>query len=122
MKTVQGAEHTSSTMIDSQEVKHISQSLPIENKYILQLTNGTKKEFNSVDTWAVEYDKVLRTIFEYDQMDHADRRTKMKELENLNEEFIDDILPDYLRQTIKEQRIKFNKVLSVEGREQDNEQ
>ena len=56
MKTVQGAEHTSSTMIDSQEVKHISQSLPIENKYILQLTNGTKKEFDSVDTWAVEYD------------------------------------------------------------------
>ena len=120
MKTVQRAEPTSSTMIDSQEVKHISQSLPIENKYILQLTNGTKKEFDSVDTWAVEYDKVLRTIFEYDQMDHADRRTKMKELENLNEEFIDDILPDYLRQTIKEQRIKFNKVLSVEGREQDD--
>ena len=53
-------------------------------------------------------------------MDHAERRTKMKELENLNEEFIDDVLPDYLRQTIKEQRIKFNKILSVEGREQDN--
>ena len=87
----------------------------------MQLTNGKNKELNSVDTWAVEYDKVLRTIFEYDQMDHADRRTKMKELENLNEEFIDDILPDYLRQTIKEQRIKFNKVLSVEGREQENE-
>tara|TARA_R100000654_G_scaffold17488_2_gene36585 strand:- start:271 stop:1188 length:918 start_codon:yes stop_codon:yes gene_type:complete len=120
MKTVQRAEPTSSTMIDSQDVKHISQSLPIENKYILQLTNGTNKEFDSADTWAVEYDKVLSTIFEYDQMDHADRRTKMKELENLNEEFIDDILPDYLRQTIKEQRIKFNKVLSVEGREQDD--
>ena len=121
MKTVQGAEPTSSTMIDSKEVKHISQSLPIVNKYILQLTNGTKKEFDSADTWAVEYDKVLRAIFEYDKMEHADRRTKMKELENLNEEFIDDVLPDYLRQTIKEQRIKFNKVLSVEGREQENE-
>ena len=63
-------------MIDSQEVKHISQSLPIENKYILQLTNGTKREFDSADTWAVEYDKVLRTIFEYDQMDHADGELK----------------------------------------------
>ena len=121
MKTVQGAEDTSSPMITNKEVKHISESLPIENKYILQLTNGTNKEFDSADTWAVEYDKVLRAIFEYDKMEHAERRTKMKELENLNEEFIDDILPDYLRQTIKEQRIKFNKVLSVEGRDQENE-
>ena len=120
MKTVQRAEDTPSPMITNKEVKHISESLPIQNKYILQLTNGTNKEFDSADTWAVEYDKVLRTIFEYDQMDHAQRRTKMKELETLNEEFIDDILPDYLRQTIKEQRIKFNKVLSVEGREQDD--
>ena len=120
MKTVQAVEDTPSPMITNNEVKHISQSLPIANKYILQLTNGTNKELDSADTWAVEYDKVLRTIFEYDQMDHAERRTKMKELENLNEEFIDDILPDYLRQTIKEQRIKFNKVLSVEGREQEN--
>ena len=54
-------------------------------------------------------------------MEHADRRTKMKELENLNEDFIDDVLPDYLRQTIKEQRIKFNKILSVDAREQENE-
>ena len=120
MKTVQGAKDTPSTMIANEEVKHISEALPSENKYILQLTNGKNKELNSVDTWAVEYDKVLRAIFEYDKMEHADRRTKMKELESLNEEFIDDILPDYLRQTIKEQRIKFNKVLSVEGREQEN--
>ena len=122
MKTVQRAEDTPSPMITNKEVKHISEALPIENKYILQLTNGKNMEFDSADTWAVEYDKVLRAIFEYDKMEHAQRRTKMKELENLNEEFIDDILPDYLRQTIKEQRIKFNKVLSVEGREQENEQ
>ena len=121
IKTVQGSEHTSSTMVDSKEVKHISQSLPIANKYILQLTNGKNMEFDSVDSWAVEYDKVLRAIFEYDKMEHAQRRTKMKELENLNEEFIDNELPDYLRQTIKEQRIKFNKILSVDAREQDNE-
>ena len=108
-------------MVDSKEVKHISQSLPIANKYILQLTNGKNMEFDSVDSWAVEYDKVLRAIFEYDKMEHAQRRTKMKELENLNEEFIDNELPDYLRQTIKEQRIKFNKILSVDAREQDNE-
>ena len=120
MKTVQAAEDTPSPMITDENTKHISDGLEIPIKYILKLTNGKNSEFDSVDSWAVEYDKVLRAIFEYDKMEHADRRTKMKELENLNEEFIDDVLPDYLRQTIKEQRIKFNKILSVEGREQDN--
>ena len=106
---------------NNKDVKHISEGLEIPIKYILQLTNGKNMEFDSVDTWAVEYDKVLRAIFDYDKMEHAERRTKMKDLENLNEEFIDDILPDYLRQTIKEQRIKFNKILSVDAREQENE-
>ena len=121
MKTVQRAEDTPSPMITNKDVKHISEGLEIPIKYILQLTNGKNMEFDSVDTWAVEYDKVLRAIFDYDKMEHADRRTKMKELENLNEDFIDDVLPDYLRQTIKEQRIKFNKILSVDAREQENE-
>ncbi|QDP51564.1 MAG: putative recombination protein [Prokaryotic dsDNA virus sp.] len=120
MKTVQVAEDTPSPMITDENTKHISDGLEIPIKYILKLTNGKNSEFDSVDSWAVEYDKVLRAIFEYDKMDHAERRTKMKELENLNEEFIDDVLPDYLRQTIKEQRIKFNKILSVDAREQDN--
>jgi len=69
--------------------------------------------------WANEYNDLMLSIRGYEKATPAERRTKLKELEEKNAEALAQ-MPDDIQKEMKQKRMAYNKGLSIEEKEQAN--
>ncbi len=83
---------------------------------LLQLPGKEPIKFDTDLEWAREYADKMLAMRLYDKMPHGERRTKLKELKELNAETLDKIDPE-LSGELEEKRKSYNAALSVEAKE-----
>lgn len=83
---------------------------------LLRLPGKDPKQLDGELEWATEYAGLMLAMRNYEKMPHAERRTKLKELKQLNEEVLGKIDQE-LRDELEEKRKSYNAALSVEAKE-----
>jgi len=122
MKTVQGQDipstsDTAPAMLEavSDDPAAIEDVVP-NPVLVLNLPGDKSEEFQMQEAWATRYGELLLSMRQYEKLSHAERRTKLKELEKLNLETIDG-LDTELRDELKLKRNKYNAQLGIEEKE-----
>ena len=83
---------------------------------LLHLPGREPIKFDTDLEWASEYADKMLAMRLYDKMSHGERRTKLKELKELNAEALNKIDPE-LSGELEEKRKSYNAALSVEAKE-----
>jgi hypothetical protein len=122
MKTVQGQDipstsNTAPAMLEavSDDPTAIEDVVP-NPVLVLNLPGDKTEEFQMQEAWATRYGELLLSMRQYEKLSHAERRTKLKELEHLNLETIEG-LDTELRDELKLKRNKYNAQLGIEEKE-----
>ena len=102
------------------EPESASNEVPPVKQLVLFVPNRDSRTFQSEEQWAHEYSELMLSMRQYEKLPHADRRSKLKELEQLNAETLDAI-DDELATELRDKRRKFNAGLAVEEKEQADE-
>lgn len=97
-----------------------SNEVPPVKQLVLSVPNRASRTFQSDEQWAHEYSELMLSMRQYEKLPHAERRTKLKELEQLNAETLDAI-DEELATELRDKRKKFNAGLAVEEKEQADE-
>ena len=82
----------------------------------LTLPGKEPVKYESDLEWATQYGELMLAMRNYEKMPHAERRTKLKELKELNQEALEKIDPE-LSTELEEKRKSYNAALSVEAKE-----
>ena len=88
--------------------------------FILNTPTGKTETYGSQDEWATSYADLMLKTRTYSDWTPEDRRTKLKELEECNADVLGEI-DEALATELKDKRIAYNKQLSMEAREGDDE-
>jgi len=83
---------------------------------LLHLPGKEPIKFDTDLEWASEYADKMLEMRQYEKFTHAERRTKLKLLKELNQETLDKIDPE-LSTEMEEKRKSYNAALSVEAKE-----
>lgn len=94
--------------------------VPPVKQLVLSVPNRASRTFQSDEQWAHEYSELMLSMRQYEKLPHAERRTKLKELEQLNAETLDAI-DEELATELRDKRKKFNAGLAVEEKEKADE-
>ena len=86
----------------------------------LAIPNRDTEEYQLQEDWANRYGELMLAMRGADKLSPADRRTKLKELEQLNLEVLDQ-LDDELGTELKEKRLSYNKQLSMDAKKEGND-
>ena len=89
-------------------------------KFILNTPTGKTETYGSQDEWANSYADLMLKTRTYSDWTPEDRRTKLKELEECNADVLGEI-DEALATELKDKRIAYNKQLSMEAKEGDDE-
>ena len=88
--------------------------------FILNTPTGKTETYGSQDEWATSYADLMLKTRTYSDWTPEDRRTKLKELEECNADVLGEI-DEALATELKDKRIAYNKQLSMEAKEGDDE-
>ena len=89
-------------------------------EFILNTPTGKTETYGSQDEWANSYADLMLKTRTYSDWTPEDRRTKLKELEECNADVLGEI-DEALATELKDKRIAYNKQLSMEAKEGDDE-
>ena len=88
-----------------------------DTQYVLHIPGKPSESFNERLHYAQAFNDLLTKVRRADAISHADRRTKMKELEQANSDTLQ-MLDDELSQELHEKRLSYNASLGAEEKEQ----
>lgn len=86
-------------------------------QYVLNIPGKPSESFNERLHYAQAFHDLLTKVRRADAITHADRRTKMKELEQANSDTLA-MLDEELSQELHEKRLSYNAILGAEEKEQ----
>ena len=89
-------------------------------EFILATPAGKTETYGSQDEWASEYAGLMLQMRQYDKLPAETRRSRLKELEECNVETLAQI-DEALAAELKDKRMTYNKQLSMEAKEGDDE-
>ena len=122
MKTVQGQDTPSTSDTAPAMLEAVSDDPAAVDEVapnpllVLKLPGDKTEEFQMPEAWATRYGELMLSMRQFDGLPHAERRTKLKELEHLNLETIEG-LDTELRDELKLKRNKYNAQLGIEEKE-----
>ena len=91
--------------------------------YELKLLNDKPSEiFNYIDEAIERYKAIMSAVYASPKLEPEMKRTMLKDFEHINLELIMHNFPEKLISEVKQQRLDYNKSLSVQAKENQNEQ
>ena len=91
--------------------------------YELKLLNDKPSEiFNDIDEAIERYKAIMSAVYASPKLEPEMKRTMLKDFEHINLELIMHNFPEKLISEVKQQRLDYNKSLSVQAKENQNEQ
>ena len=101
------------------EPENASKGMTESTTYFLNVPGKKSEPFQDEQGWVERYNELMLAVRQC-SLPHAERRTKLKELEQANE-YVLGIIDMAIGDELKEKRKKFNAGLSVEEKEQADE-
>lgn len=91
--------------------------------YELKLLNNKPSEtFDEIDNVVKRYKEIMSAVYASPKLQPEEKRTMLKDFEHINLELIMHNFPEKFISEVKQQRLDFNKALSVQAKENQNGQ